>query len=572
MAHLFRLKLQALYCPRLLSSPALSFKLLNSPDPRHIPRRWYGESALLEESCNSTQNASDINGVSNQGEDLTKQGNRIEDKVSNRASTASKLSSLDMDKLTSSISDKLKAKPTIKHDEKGKGVQTQVDRLSTNESNKSIKDDKWQQLVSNVRTMALKTKSKAAAGDKSGLPKMEQTENQHDFADLDLPQAKVDSGISRGPNDSNKDSLVMTAFGGKNPKQKNTQSQSPNLQKSKDTKPLSFSFLKSHDATEVSSVGNDEDFFSGVKPQDSSSQYTNQIRNKDAIPGWADYKLSRGKDSASSRASQESNHSNQPRSKDAMQVTFDSKLSRSTNDTFSTAEMQGRIPSNTSEATHQPSNNRVSHTGYMVCVQNLPASSNPAQIKASMAMHGEVLGFFKKTVRNDCLNVYIQFKTAEGMEGALAARKLQIGGKAFLIVRTDSVFTTVVRLSKVSLDTSESQLHLICGRYGSIDSIKERASGIFDVFYKVKELPNMTNILGSLNQVMHNRSTWFALPAPILHPTVQKDALKSTEGQAWHELQSYQAKNRIRSALDNVSVLLEDLEELNVLAKEYSKR
>lgn len=82
------------------------------------------------------------------------------------------------------------------------------------------------------------------------------------------------------------------------------------------------------------------------------------------------------------------------------------------------------------------------------------------------------------------------------MESAIAAQKLQLGGKYYHIARTDPVFSTVVRLCKVTGDTTERQVSLICGKYGSVDNIRRRSSGVYDVFYQVKELPNMTSILG----------------------------------------------------------------------------
>ena len=79
------------------------------------------------------------------------------------------------------------------------------------------------------------------------------------------------------------------------------------------------------------------------------------------------------------------------------------------------------------------------------------------------------------------------------MDNALTIREIQLESKLFTIARADLPITTVVRLSRLGGITQETQIRSICERYGTLDSIRKR--GVYDVFYKVKELPNIPNIL-----------------------------------------------------------------------------
>jgi hypothetical protein len=81
------------------------------------------------------------------------------------------------------------------------------------------------------------------------------------------------------------------------------------------------------------------------------------------------------------------------------------------------------------------------------------------------------------------------------MDNAITLREIQLEGKLFPITRPEPPITTVVRLSRVGGITQETQIRSICEKYGSLDNIKKRGNGIYDVFYKVKELPNIPNIL-----------------------------------------------------------------------------
>lgn len=81
------------------------------------------------------------------------------------------------------------------------------------------------------------------------------------------------------------------------------------------------------------------------------------------------------------------------------------------------------------------------------------------------------------------------------MDGALASRWVNFDSKAFSIVRADAPITTVVRLSRVSTETTDSQLFSICEKFGSLDNIRRRGNGVYDLFYRVNELSKMSTIL-----------------------------------------------------------------------------
>lgn len=213
----------------------------------------------------------------------------------------------------------------------------------------------------------------------------------------------------------------------------------------------------------------------------------------------------------------------------------------------------------------------VSRPMTTVCVQNLPASCNVALIKDALSVYGEVTGSFKRVFANGSCVCYIEFKTDEAKEEALAVRWIQLDSKVFPIVRVDRPLSTVVRLYKVSMETTESEILLACKGCGNIDSIKRRGNGVFDVYFKVDELPNILKILDSLNEVTIHRSRWVAIPAPVLHPAVKKDFLKSREAQAWHLSQMNRMLNRIEAGIENVSVFFEDLKVLGSMEKEFEQ-
>ncbi|MCO5560406.1 hypothetical protein L7F22_014021 [Adiantum nelumboides] len=420
---------------------------------------------------------------------------------------------------------------------------------ATEGTSKSAKDDKWQKMVNSVRSMAHKKKLKAGHANNSGSLKAGETDSQFDFLDLDLPQTE---GVFQGPTVSRKELLALNTFSKSN-KQKTAQSQSLNQSKSKD----SAEFFSSKNVL--------FDSAKKAKQQQHNSQLSQQELSNVKRQAFDDMRA---------QFKDKSKFCEDPES--AIKESF----SKDSDDVFPFSE--DLDPTSRKEASkgflsrkmaHQASSNSdgVSKQAYMVCIHNLPPSCNPSMVKACMAIHGEVAGVFKKPVR-DRLSAYIQFKTVEAMESALASRKLQLGSKICYVTRADnSVFTTVVRVSKVGNDTDESQLRSVCEQFGKVDDVRKRAYGVFDVFYDVKELMNIPSILASLSEVNLNRSTWFALPAPLVHPSMQKEVMKSLDGQSWRDIQVNNAINRIEAGLDAVSVLFEDLKQLNSVAREYSK-
>lgn len=226
--------------------------------------------------------------------------------------------------------------------------------------------------------------------------------------------------------------LLLNTFA-KNFKEKTGQSQLSHQQKSKDTKPLSFlePFFNnrtpspfeslddnsSRNQTEISdkktaSLLTDTGFEDFLRKR-SNSLDKNQLRSKDVIPGVVDSKMSKGKDSALPQAAQDgSNPQVWNQSRKGTTEGMPAFKARGSGDA-PPAQLHGKISPNVSEATYQPSHsdNSIPHSGYMVCIQNLPTNSNPALIKASMTIYGEVAGLFKKT-RNDNFHAYIQFKVA----------------------------------------------------------------------------------------------------------------------------------------------------------------
>ncbi|KAH6556113.1 hypothetical protein KP509_1Z204200 [Ceratopteris richardii] len=210
------------------------------------------------------------------------------------------------------------------------------------------------------------------------------------------------------------------------------------------------------------------------------------------------------------------------------------------------------------------SDGRVAQQKYMVCIPHLHPKRFTGLIRALMATFRDIVGFYKKAEHGSVwLNVYVEFKTEEAMKNALAVGKVQLGDKICHIIKGDySIFTSVVRITRLSTDISKRELKAICESYGKVDAIKKHATGAIDVFYDLEERGNMENILKRLNEFRFNGSTWMAAAAPALHPSTPKEMLKSPEGRAWHGDHSLMILFKMETGLDAVSVMFEDLKEL----------
>ncbi|KAH7444440.1 hypothetical protein KP509_02G078400 [Ceratopteris richardii] len=534
----------------------------------------------------------------------------------------------------SSLGNKNESQESCVHVENN--TRSQIDAVSKGKGSHSSKDDKWQQLVNDIRSMSLRKMKASDANAFSSVKtdefadidvpslsfmKTDQSAEQSDFSDLDLPRQKF-------PTENQE--LVSVDVANKKTKQGLAKHKAPKKQDRKGLKSSVSSFdelLDKQSLTETDEDYNTDDLVEDLeqsKPLDQSKLNSKHLphglvhgkaKHKSEQPvasksvdnlfsfggdtskaGGASQSLSTSKfkdinseqdrnqtkiknlsfdskDSSYTRASQISFAKDSKSSSlrlDAQKDVSHSKLSLGKDG--GSAPARNSIFYNKREAADQfPSNSDgTAKPKYMVCVPSLPCSSNPGLIKSAMAVYGEVTGFFKKHVAGERLNVYVQFKTAEGMERALAVGRMQLGHRTCSIVKADhSVFSSVVRVFRVGYDIDESQFRSICEAYGKVDYIKKRGLGIYDVAYGMKELGNMSNILASLNEVELNRRTLAAISAPVLHPSVQKEALKTPEGKVWHELQSNVIIGKIEAGLSAVSVAFEDLKELTAVEREY---
>ncbi|MCO5602508.1 hypothetical protein L7F22_056641 [Adiantum nelumboides] len=575
--------------------------LLKLPESKYVIRRWYGETAISEESSSAANDAAGENAASIDASSLSKSSEGVDNqgltssmKPDNESPT-DKLTSLILGKMrsrnnpssekqdirqsfdnlqqakgtdflefTRSTSSKA-AKPTEDANESGTDSLEFTRSTSskaakpTEEANESVRGDKWEQVLGSMRNMAAKRREQMAKSNtKPAPPKLQDTQDPDDFADLDSPAGDLAKAISDLP-----------AF-----MQRESGFQAPNMkQKAKEAKTVSFSFLKALDndtsTTRPQSSGahsfsdGNVGFSPSSKPKDNGLNGLMQSTKKEPKPLSFDFLKAPEMKSGSPLGAH-------TKTSDSARL-FSVNDKRELSTPLGSAGVPARTPS--FDQPKQESNNSMPTlpSGYVVCVHNLPSHSNLALIKEALSIHGEVVSSFKKPDSNGSCSAFIEFKMSEAMDEALTVRWLQIDSKSFGIVRADSPITTVVRLSRVSASTTDTQVQAMCEKFGNLDQIRKRGNGVYDVFFKTGELSNMFAILDSLNEVTLNQRRWVALPAPLLHPGVRREVLKGGEGQAWHAQQLSQTLGRLEMGLEAVSVYFEDLKALVAMEDDFTK-
>eukprot|EP00249_Psilotum_nudum_P011695 c23328_g1_i1 orf=111-2210(+) len=209
----------------------------------------------------------------------------------------------------------------------------------------------------------------------------------------------------------------------------------------------------------------------------------------------------------------------------------------------------------------------VEDSGYSVCVENLPDDISLVRVKEALSCHGILTGSFRNPGKNGVSACHIEFQTEEAKESALAERWLFINGQQFPVSRLDCPMTTVVRISHVSPETTVNKVLSICEKCGKVDNVKRRERGLFDVFFKIRELPNMARILNGLNEVTINQSRWRAHPAPLVHPEVKESILQTRRGWDWYTAQVNRVLDGMNEAVSRYSIGVEDLKELQSMVK-----
>ncbi|MCO5552716.1 hypothetical protein L7F22_006233 [Adiantum nelumboides] len=547
--------------------------LLKLPESKYVIRRWYGETAISEESSLAANDAPgenvasiDASSLSKPSEGVDNQGLTSSTKQDNESPT-DKLTSLILGKMRSRNNPSIKKHAALTDDfQQIKSTEFPEARSTsfkaakpTEEANQSVRGDKWEQVLGSMRNMAAKRREQMGKSNtKAAPPKFQDTQDQDDFADLDSPAGDLSKAISDLP-----------AF-----KRRESGLQASNMkQKEKEAKTVSFSFLKALESdtstTRPQSSGaqsfsdGNVGFSPSSKPKDNGLNGLMQSTRKEPKPLSFDFLKAPEMKSGSPLGAQ-------TKTSDSARL-FSVNDKRELNTPFGSAGIPARTPSFDQPKQELNSSMSTLPSGHVVCVHNLPSHSNLALIKEALSIHGEVVSSFKKPNLDGSCSAFIEFKTSEAMDEALTVRWLQIDSKSFGIVRADSPITTVVRLSRISASTTDTQVQAMCDKFGNLDQIRKRGNGVYDVFFKTGELSNMCAILDSLNEVTLNQRRWVALPAPLLHPGVRREVLKGGEGQAWHAQQLSQTLGRLEMGLEAVSVYFEDLKALVAMEDDLTK-
>lgn len=550
--------------------------LLKLPESKYVMCRWYSETAVLEDSTPAFNDTNGEIGASSKGsdslttvEDMGKQEITIETTtVSTKQENVSEESATD--KLTSLILGKMRSKNSSSSASPAQmGPASSKTSKLPEESNEPAQGDKWDQVMESMRNMAAKRKELLASGGAKPTPslKLDNSEDSDDFADLDLPSGDLSKALSNADNLPSTDDAFKRFISGSKQREGTFQA--------KKAKAVSFSFLKALDNSDTASsraqsTGSQNSFnrIAG-KPKDSGLQGLMQPPRKEAKPLSFDF-LKAPETKGAPPPGVQAKTTDTPRS-----FSFIDKRESSTHPGTASVSAHPGPASVTARTVSiddikRESSNTTSSC-YIVCVQSLPVQSNLALVKEALSIHGQVISSYKTPNADGSCNAFFEYKTAEAMDDALASRWLQMDSKVFGIVRADSPITTVVRVSRVSANTTDSQLQAMCEKFGSIDNIRKRGVDVYDVFYKTGELSNMSAILDRLNEVTLNQRRWVALPAPLLHPGVKREALKSSEGQAWHAHQLSKTLSRIEMGLEAVAIHFEDLKSLVAMEDEILK-
>lgn len=189
-------------------------------------------------------------------------------------------------------------------------------------------------------------------------------------------------------------------------------------QKAKESTPVSFSFLKSLDATaSTSGVVEDDSFFG-----------SNAINSKDSLPNVRSTSQNLTPDFLKSfGAKNEPTHEARSSSyHEVKRISSHEAKSVSSHESKSAfMERPGRAPSNANEVTSATT--RTTYPGYTVCIRNLPSHGNLALVKEALSLHGEVISSFKKSNSDGTCNAFVEFKVIEAaLHLALKFKKVTV--------------------------------------------------------------------------------------------------------------------------------------------------
>ncbi|XP_078167754.1 uncharacterized protein LOC144562411 isoform X2 [Carex rostrata] len=140
--------------------------------------------------------------------------------------------------------------------------------------------------------------------------------------------------------------------------------------------------------------------------------------------------------------------------------------------------------------------------------ENLPFN----HLRSALGLWGPISGV---AIGKSNSSLYVEFETEESKERVLEAASVTVLGKKLQIYRVHAPKTTVVRVFKVNSQTDERKIQEISNKFsdGKVKRVVQRGTDIFDVHFKLSELPKMLKILNSLNGLVVDQSQWVVQPA-----------------------------------------------------------
>ncbi|KAK9281400.1 hypothetical protein L1049_004300 [Liquidambar formosana] len=149
-----------------------------------------------------------------------------------------------------------------------------------------------------------------------------------------------------------------------------------------------------------------------------------------------------------------------------------------------------------------------------ITIENIPSVINLPQLKEAISIFGKITNASMRTVPNelDCCDVV--FESVES-----SSRAVSVGGitvrSFYLPIRPLHVPETVtIRISNISTETDDSEIHFMCKSYCHLDGLVRKKDDVVDALFSVKDNSETQSILNKLNHTIIDDSQWSAHVLP----------------------------------------------------------
>ncbi|KAE8722850.1 MYB-like DNA-binding domain protein [Hibiscus syriacus] len=149
-------------------------------------------------------------------------------------------------------------------------------------------------------------------------------------------------------------------------------------------------------------------------------------------------------------------------------------------------------------------------TSHSVTIKNVPSIINCLELKEAISVFGKVSKASKRSVPNrfDCCD--IELKKAKAREKALSMGYITVKEVSLHIWPLQSSETVIIRITNISLDTTESAIHFTCKSCGLLEGLVRMKENVVDASFSVNCKTDTKTILKKLNSIVKDDSKWSA--------------------------------------------------------------